>query len=176
MRNNVMRRSLAMVLAMVMVLGLGVPGVQAAPAARKVTFEKIDMNADLIPEGAVIENKNEKLHADTDVVRVMIVLEDEPALEKAGNPSLFTTDLQAVEYRAQLLAKQEKLAQTISRQALKGEKLDVVWNLTLMANAISANVAYGSIDEIAAVEGVEKVYLETVYYPQTAETNNIIAQ
>ena len=176
MRNNVMRRSLAMVLAMVMVLGLGVTGVQAAPAARKVTFEKIDMSADLIPEGAVIENKNEKLHADTDVVRVMIVLEDEPALEKAGNPSLFTTDLQAVEYRSQLQAKQEKLTQTISRQALKGEKLDVVWNLTLMANAISANVAYGSIDEIAAVEGVEKVYLETVYYPQTAETNNIIAQ
>ena len=177
MRNNVMRRSLALVLAMVMVLGLGVTGVQAAPAAQKVTFEKLEnVGADLIQNNAVIENKNEKLHADTDVVRVMIVLEDEPAIDKVGSASQFVTDIQAAQYRAQLQAKQEKLADVISTQALKGEKLDVVWNLTLMANAISANVTYGSIEEIAKVKGVERVYLETVYEPQTAQTNNIVAQ
>ena len=33
------------------------------------------------------------------------------------------------------------MAQTISRQALSGEELDVVWNLTLAANLISADVA-----------------------------------
>ena len=154
MRKNMMRRSLALVLAMVMVLGLGVTGVQAAPAEQKVTFEKLDsIGTDLIGNEAVVENKNEKLHADTDVVRVMIVLEGEPAIDKTVSASAFVTDAQAVEYRAQLQAKQEKLAETIS-----------------------ANVAYGSIDEIAAVEGVERVYLETVYYPQTAETNNIVAQ
>ena len=174
---NMMRRSLALVLAMVMVLGLGVTGVQAAPAAQKVTFEKLEtVGADLIQNDAVIENKNEKLHADTDVVRVMIVLEDEPALDKVGSASEFVADIQAVNYRAQLQAKQEKLADAISTQALKGEKLDVVWNLTLMANAISANVTYGSIEKIARVEGVEQVYLETVYYPQTAELSNIVAQ
>ena len=177
MRNNVMRRSLAMVLAMVMVLGLGVTGVQAAPAAQKVTFEKLDnVGTELFQNGAVIENKNEKVYADTDMVRVMIVLEDEPAMNMTGSASEFVTDIQAVQYRNELQAKQEILADTISAKALKGEKLDVVWNLTLMANAISANVAYGSIDEIAAVEGVERVYLETVYHPQTAETNNIVAQ
>ena len=174
---NMMRRSLALVLAMVMVLGLGVTGVQAAPAAQKVTFEKLEtVGADLIQNNAVIENKNEKLHADTDVVRVMIVLEDEPAIDKVGSASQFVTDIQAAQYRAQLQAKQEKLADAISTQALKGEKLDVVWNLTLMANAISANVTYGSIEKIARVEGVERVYLETVYEPQTAQTNNIVAQ
>ena len=177
MKKNVMRRSLALVLAMVMVLGLGVTGVQAAPAAQKVTFEKLDsIDTELFGDGSAIGSKNEKLHADTDMVRVMIVLEDEPAIDKVGSASQFVTDIQAVNYRAQLQAKQEKLAETISAQALKGEKLDVVWNLTLMANAISANVAYGSIEQIAKVEGVERVYLETVYHPQTAETNNIIAQ
>ena len=155
MRNNIFKRSLAVVLAMVMVLGLGLTGVQAAPAAQKVTFEKLDdLNADLFQNNAVIENENEKRYADTDVVRVMIVLEDKPALDKTASASAFVTDVQAVAYRAQLQAKQEKLARTISTQALKGEKLDVVWNLTLMANAISANVAYGKIDEIDAVEGV----------------------
>ena len=177
MRNNIFKRSLAVVLAMVMVLGLGVTGVQAAPAEQKVTFEKLEsIGADLIRNDAVIENKNEKLHADTDVVRVMIVLEGEPALDKTVSASQFVTDIQAQQYRAQLQAKQEKLADAISAQALKGEKLDVVWNLTLMANAISANVTYGSIKEIAKVEGVERVYLETVYEPQTAELSNIVAQ
>ena len=177
MRNNIFKRSLAVVLAMVMVLGLGVTGVQAAPAEQKVTFEKLEsISADLIQNDAVIENKNEKLHADTDVVRVMIVLEGEPALDKTVSASQFVTDIQAQQYRAQLQARQEKLADAISAQALKGEKLDVVWNLTLMANAISANVAYGKIDEIARVEGVERVYLETVYAPQTAELSNIVAQ
>ena len=177
MRMNLMKRTLALVLATVMVLGLGVTGVQAAPASRTVTFEKLDhVSADLFGSGAVIENKQEKLHADTDLVRVMIVLEGKPAMEQIKGGENFLTDIDAVNRRAELQAKQEKLAETISAQALKGEKLDVVWNLTLMANAISANVRYGDIGKIAGVKGVEKVYLETVYYPQTAETNNIVAQ
>ena len=177
MHKNVMRRSLALILALVMVLGLGVTGVQATPAAQKVAFEKLEgVDAELFGSNTAIENKNEKTHADTDMVRVMIVLEGEPAMEGFTSASQFVTDINAVAYRNELQAKQEKLAETISTQALKGEKLDVVWNLTLMANAISANVTYGSIDEIAKVEGVERVYLETVYEPQTAETNNIVAQ
>jgi len=177
MRKNVMRRTLALVLAMVMVLGLGAAGVQAAPASRSVAFEKLTgVKTDLFRNDAVIKNEHEKLYADTDMVRVMIVLAEEPAMKELKGGESFTTDIKAMEYRAALQAKQEKLARDISVQALKGEKLDVVWNLTLMANAISANVRYGDIEKIAKVRGVEKVYLETVYYPQTAETNNIVAQ
>ena len=174
---HMMRRTLALVLAMVMVLGLGISGVQAAPASRTVTFEKLSgISADLIPDGAVIENQNEKLYADTDMVRVMIVLEGKPAMDKIKDGQTFLTSIEAVGRRAELQAMQEQVTAAISTQALKGKKLDVVWNLTLMANAISANVAYGDINEIAKVKGVEKVYLETVYYPQKAETNNIVAQ
>ena len=176
MRHTVFRKAMALLLALVMVLGLS-NGVQAAPASRTITAEKLDsIGTELFQSGNAIENKNEPIHADTDMVRVLIVLEDKPALEKAGSAAAFTADVQAVNYRAQLQAKQEKLAEKISSQALMGQKLDVVWNLTLMANAISANVTYGSIQRIAQVDGVEKVYLETVYHPQTAETNNIIAQ
>ena len=57
------------------------------------------------------------------------------------------------------------MAQTISRQALSGEELDVVWNLTLAANLISADVVYGDIEAIQAVPGVKEVILETRYEP-----------
>ena len=53
-----------------------------------------------------------------------------------------------MKYRQKLETKQEKMAKTISRKALGGEALDVVWNLTLAANIISANVEYGQIEKI----------------------------
>ena len=172
-----MRRMLSLVLAVVMVLSLGISGVQAAPASKDISFEKLTgIDTQLFGENLVIENKNEKLYADTDMVRVMIVLEDAPAVSFLKGGENFTASVEAMGHRNELQAKQEKLAEKISQQALKGKALDVVWNLTLMANAISANVCYGDIGKIAAVEGVEKVYLETVYYPQAAETNNTVAQ
>ena len=171
------RRGLAFVLALVMVLSLGATGVQAAPARTNVTIQKLDaIGAELINTDAVIDEQENEHYAETDMVRVMIVLKGEPAAGKLKGEERFVESIDAVQYRAELQAKQEKLAADISAQALKGEKLDVVWNLTLMANAISANVAYGRIDEIAKVEGVERVYLETVYYAQEAQTNNIVAQ
>ena len=172
-----MRRMLSLVLAVVMVLSLGISGVQAAPTSKGISFEKLTgIETQLFGENLVIENKNEKLYADTDMVRVMIVLEDAPAVSFLKGGENFTASVEAMGHRTELQAKQEKLAEKISQQALKGKALDVVWNLTLMANAISANVCYGDIGKIAAVEGVEKVYLETVYYPQAAETNNTVAQ
>ena len=174
MKYNMFRRGLALMLAVMMVLSLGVTGAKAAP--NTLSAEKLEgVGADLT-QGTAIESNNEPLYADTDMVRVMIVLADEPASGKLKGQENFVTNIDAVEYRAELQAKQEKLADEISVQALKGEKLDVVWNLTLMANAISANVRYGDIEEIAQVEGVERVYLETVYYPQEAEVTNIVAQ
>ena len=46
-----------------------------------------------------------------------------------------------------------------------GTELDVVWNLTLAANIISANVQYGQIEDIKAVSGVRDVVLEALYEP-----------
>ena len=57
------------------------------------------------------------------------------------------------------------------------EKLDVVWNLTLAANLISANVPYGQIQAIQSLPGVKEVVVETRYEPcvvdmeETADPN-----
>ena len=117
---NIFRRGLALALAMVMVLGLGVSGVQAAPSG--ITFEKLDnVSTDLFGTGAVVENQNEKLHADTDMVRVMIVLEGEPAVGKLKGGENFTANMDAVNYREQLHAEQLKTAEIISKVLLFAE-------------------------------------------------------
>lgn len=43
---------------------------------------------------------------------------------------------------------------------MNGSRLDVVWNLTLAANLISANVKYGQIQDILSVDGVADVVVE----------------
>ena len=72
----------------------------------------------------------------------------------------------AMRYRDSLKQTQDQLQATIERQALHGQRLDVVWNLTLAANMISANVPRSAIEKIAALDGVKAVVEETCYQPQ----------
>ena len=60
-------------------------------------------------------------------------------------------DAAAVSYRAALQRKQDSVVRKISSTILGREDLDVVWNLTLVANLISANVEYGKIEQIKPV-------------------------
>lgn len=108
---------------------------------------------------------NDVSYADHEQVRVSVVLEDDCTIEAGFSTDGISGDRDAVTYREALLAKQEEIAEVISSEALDGEALDVVWNLTLAANIISANVEYGSVEDILAVDGVKDVVIETVYYP-----------
>ena len=66
-------------------------------------------------------------------------------------------------YQDSLRTAQETMAQTISAQVLGGRALDVVWNLTLVGNIISANVPYGKLEEIRQLPGVEDAFVEQWY-------------
>ncbi|MFR0733348.1 MAG: S8 family serine peptidase [Oscillospiraceae bacterium] len=141
--------------------GFGRPGAaRPLPAGRGET-----------PPGAgACGHPQDTSYAPTDLVRVSIVLEDRPGLEQMEASSGLSTAALAVspqmqQTRQSLEANQAALARRISNQVLGGEPLDVVWNLTLAANLISANVPYGKVEEIQAMPGVKTVVLETRYEP-----------
>ena len=92
-------------------------------------------------------------------VRVSIVLEDRSTKNIAENTS-------AMAYRQGLVREQADLTARIGRKL--GHPLDVVWNLTLAANIISANVSYGDIEKIEAMDGVCRVVRELRYEACTA--------
>ena len=100
-----------------------------------------------------------------DTVRVSIVLDKDSTLSAGYAVEDIAHNEKAMSYRASLKAEQDKLASRISSKI--GEELDVVWNMTLAANMISANVTYGQIDEIKAVADVSDVIIENRYEPQT---------
>lgn len=175
MKKYLGKRMTALLLALVMCMGLVVPA-GAADTGTSVKVEKADNSAvsvSLTDDGqqTALENEEAPLYEDTDTVRVSIVLDGKSTLKKGFSTMSIADNNKAMAYRSSLQAQQAAVTQKISRNALDGENLDVVWNLTLAANIISANVSYGDIDAIKAVSGVADVVLETRYEPQVASVD-----
>ena len=162
MKIHAVKRMVALLLAFVLVSGYIVP-VHAAGGSR-VTLTQVDndaVSASLLHRPSTEEEA--ATYAEHDPVRVSIVLEEASTLEAGYSTDHLAANTAAMTYRSDLLEDQQTVTRRIEK-TLK-EPLDVVWNLTLAANIISANVEYGQIDQIAAVKGVEKVVIERTYKP-----------
>ena len=169
---HTLKRAMAVLLALVMTLSLVTPSWAAGRSSgatrgenNGITWEKVDNIKLPTKENAAVADETQQ-YADTDGVRVSIVLSDPSTLEKGFTAAdIAAGSRQAMKYRDKLESKQEKMTKTISKKALDGQTLDVVWNLTLATNIISANVQYGQIEKIENVKGVKQVLIETRYEP-----------
>ncbi len=178
-RRNPMIRVLSVVLVLCMVLGMS-PAAYAwsfsdlfrsEKPGNKLSIEQIDgVDANVKLDLDKMEHPYQKEeYADTDMVRVSIVLDKQPTLEKFSTKGISANATAAV-YRKELRDQQAELTAAIEKRVLGGAKLDVVWNMTLAANIISANVPYGTIDKIAVMAGVDEVVIEQQYAPLTTES------
>lgn len=173
-------RVLAMLLVLALTAGL-VPAALAANSEASVAFKQVPndtLDTLIRPDLAVGEIENAEMGEDTaayqahELVRVSIILEDASTLEAysdAAAEGTLAEDAAAVSYRAALQRKQDSVVRKISSTILGREDLDVVWNLTLVANMISANVEYGKIEQIKQLPGVADVVLEQQYEPAASE-------
>ena len=173
-------RVLAMLLVLALTAGL-VPAALAANSEAAVAFKQVPndtLDTLIRPDVAVGEIEDAEMGEDTaayqahDLVRVSIILEDASTLEAysdAAAEGTLAEDAAAVSYRAALQRKQDSVVRKISSTILGREDLDVVWNLTLVANMISANVEYGKIEQIKKIPGVADVILEQQYEPAASE-------
>jgi len=154
-----------MMVSMIGVSGRKVLAEEEEETSTQVTFEKIDNfgNGMLESRRQPVEEV-EEVHDDDEIVRVSIVLEDRSVISAGYSAQSVVYDANARNYRAQLKAEQDKVAERISNEVL-GEQLDVVWNITLAGNMISAYVPYGKVDEIRQLVGIKEVILEQRYSP-----------
>ena len=163
-----LQRFLAWALVMVMVVGLAVPAnaLERSDGRIPLTLEAVDADAVTAAPPMQQMSSTQALtdHA-TDTVRVSIVLEQAPTLEAGYSMQGIAANAAAMDYREGLRRAQSSLQAAIERQALDGQAMDVVWNLTLAGNLISANVPRASVDRIAAMDGVKSVVVETQYSP-----------
>ena len=166
MKNHFATRLLAMLLVFALLLGFAVPfGAYAADGIRYGLISNSAVSNPLRPKQT--EERNYTVpYDDDDIVRVSIVLHERPTLHAGFSTQSISDNTEAMRYRQNLRDSQAAVTARIEKQL--GQKLDVVWNLTLAANLISANVAYGQIKSILAVPGVKQVVLETRYMPMEA--------
>lgn len=172
MKKHVFPRLLSMLLVLSLLASFAVP-VQATG----LSWEKVDraVSADLADR--LVQNEAEEpAHRDTDIVRVSIVLEEKPTMQAGYSTMAIAQNQQAMAYQERLQARQQAVARNISAQVLGGKALDVVWNLTLVGNLISANVPYGKLEAIAQVDGVQSVCLEQQYAPAENAQSEDVAQ
>lgn len=165
-------RLLSMALVCVMLLSFLPATVFAANDAKtngKISWEKTDEIYKQDLSGRLAKEEDLSEYKDADVVRVSIILEKASTLAKGFKAENIAKNASAMSYRSSLKSVQASMEKTISEKALDGQKLDVVWNLTLAANIISANVPFGKIDAIKAIAGIKDVVLERQYAPAVAE-------
>ena len=162
MRSNWLKRLLAAALALALLAG-NLPAVRAQNST-EVQWIKTDkeITADIYAHKAERQPEETAYQAD-EPVRVSIILEKASTVQAGYATGDMVSNRQAMAYSNTLKQAQEQLSATISGQVLNGEKLDVIWNLTLVGNLISANVPYGKIAQIEALEGVASVVIENAY-------------
>ncbi len=174
MKKSISVRLLSILLTLAMFTGLLVP-VSAADVSAKsesLKFEKLDAASSAKPDDTFVVEEAEDdsyQYADNESVRVSIVLEEESTIAKFGSENLVSND-SAMNYRAKLEDEQADITAKIEKNI--GTTIDVKWNLTLAANIISANVEFGTIDEIKKVPGVKDVIVENRYEPMVVKNDD----
>ncbi|MBQ3146667.1 MAG: S8 family serine peptidase [Oscillospiraceae bacterium] len=172
------KRMLCVMLVLAMVCLEVIPGMAFAVGHdhdhNQISFERVDndsVSAGLIPGGRT-EITDDAAYADTDVVRVSIILSRSSTIDAGYSAMDITGNQAALKYREDLKKDQTNMVHQIE-QATQAD-LDVVWNLTLAANIISANVQYGQIKTIAKLPGVKSVVLENQYQPCETKDGEIV--
>ena len=164
------RKLLALLLALSMAISLMVTGYAAGSAAAPKTgaegtelkLEQIDpaaLNVERLGEpDRERETEDAPLHSDDDIVRISIFLDKPSTLEQGFDLKKISTGIGARMYRQTLKLGQDSMVAAINR--VVSRPLDVKWNLTLAANAVSADARYGDIPAIEAMDGVQSVVVE----------------
>ena len=166
------RKFLALLLVFSMVASFTATGWALGDSGKNPELEQVDPSTLNIPRLGQIEEDPETpvelSHGANEMVRVSIVLESASTLAMGYSTQNIASNTGAMAYRRALRQQQDAMAAKISREVLGGAALDVKWNITLAGNIISANVPFGKIDLIKALDGVSDVVLENRYEPAAA--------
>ncbi|MBP5173328.1 MAG: S8 family serine peptidase [Clostridia bacterium] len=109
------------------------------------------------------------LPAYNETVRVSVFLDEKSTADAGYSLQSLSKNRGASVYRESLKAKQNDIIKTAGKKL--GHSLNVKWKLTLLANAISAEVKYYEIVKLSMIPGVKSVVLENRYDPQEAGVN-----
>ena len=166
--SNMTKRLLSVFLVLCMLSAWVLP---ASAQQSGVSFTQVSndrVSVDLINKDPA-QLEEESQYAEDEMVRVSIFLDRAGVIGAGFSVQNLATNAAAMAYRANLYTQQLSVVEKIEK--VTKENLDVVWNLTLATNLISANVKFGQIAEIEKISGVSEVVIETVYQPDVVSSS-----
>ena len=166
MKHGNMKRLISLLLVLCMVVGLMSGLGVMADETEDLNYEQIDSDSVKLfqqEEAQGTDVQEEAPYADTDMVRAFVVMEGKSVLERGFSTQDIASNTAAMAVSQTLKAKQAAVAAQISAKVLDGEKLNIHWNLTLAANAMSVDLPYGKMAETAELPGVKDVFLVPQY-------------
>ena len=112
-----------------------------------------------------------------ELIRVIVVLDGDSVLDKGYDTENLAENRSAISLSESIIEDQSQTVEKISDEALEGESLDVNYNFSIIANAISADVPFKYIESIEKIDGVKAVYIASLYEPtvNTADPNTLTA-
>lgn len=168
------KRILAFVLSLCMVLTLA-PMSTVAFATEKETnnsqnLEIQQLNPDEVDVRLPMNGLENPLAVEPmdedETVKVLIIMDSDSVIEE--NPVAVLSESE--EEILVLEREQAEVVRAIEEDVLDGEPLTVNYSYTWLLNGIAADVPYGSIQEIRAVDGVKQVLIQPVYQVCETET------
>lgn len=186
---NVLTRALAMVLTLAMVLGMLPMSVFAVETSAGESGQSFStMNASDAPEQLTDEEKLRLFaeNMDTDKVseadipdadeevRVIVELEVESLLSLRESENMETVAmgefLESSAAKAQLLEIQSVQNNVLAQMQAEGITGQVTYSYTAVTGGFGATMTYGDIAKVAEMDGVARVSLCDVYYPDVVGT------
>ena len=174
-----MKRVYAWLLAFCMVFSMVLTSVSAEEAAEPSTeetgtqlvvekLEGVESGLSLRLENGV--SKEDFGISPEEEVRVIVVLEGESVVS-ADSGAVYNAKTAA--QLSALESDQEEVIAQIEDTVLDGETLEVTQQFGWLVNGFAANIPYGKMSEIAALDGVSKVVLQTRYEPCAVEEGTL---
>lgn len=174
-------RLLALLLALVMVLGLTDRTVFAASPNGEdsdgITWEELDaseVERTLFGNGPTLESGGNPMYDDADQVRAVIIM-DNRMLFGGSEIMMVSEDPLYEKYQETMTPAQAMTATLITNEVLDGEPLDVIYSFDTVTDALAVSVEYGKLSEISRVRGVKMVILEQ-RYDMLDQSNNTVSQ
>lgn len=104
-------------------------------------------------------SSNAYKYADDEIVRVIVILSGKPEADIAERGTE-----RALNQRTKLMKQHEGV-----RKSMSGIDYKLTYDFTSLTNGFACDVAYGDLDKIAAIEGVDAVYIANHYALPTYE-------
>ena len=167
-----MRRMLAAVLALCMVLALAPVAPARAAEVQQLEFEKLDKSGlgVALSQNGLLEEIAPAVKLDAnEMVQVIILMDGKSVIQENPTAQLNATSQNKMDALKQ---QQNAVLNKIEKDVLKAE-LDVAYHYTWLINGVATTVPYGAIAKIKAMDGVANVILQRVY--TVCETTDAVA-